>query len=53
MEDMHECKTLADSNVNITIRKHNNDWLWIFWDDKEGNTSHGIKYCPYCGEELN
>lgn len=53
MEELHECKSLRNIEVPIAIEKHNNHWLWVFYDDKKGTTAHGIKYCPYCGELLN
>lgn len=52
MIDRHECEVLRETEVKITIEKIDNQWLWVFWDDKNGATAHGIKYCPYCGEKL-
>ena len=50
-KDFHCCKAL-DTIESISIQKINGRWLWCFWDDKKGNTAHGIKHCPYCGQEL-
>ena len=50
---IHECDVLKRTKVKLTIEKINGDWLWVYWNEKEGNTAHGIRYCPYCGEELS
>lgn len=47
----HECKHL-DTIQSVTIQKINGRWLWVFWDDKKGNTAHEISHCPYCGKSL-
>lgn len=47
----HECKTINKSE-NISIEKINGHWTWIFWNDKKGNQGHGIRYCPYRGNDL-
>lgn len=52
MKDVHECEILRNSNVEITIEKINNQWLWVYYEKNGKATAHGIKYCPYCGEEL-
>lgn len=52
MATSHECDILRKTKVKISIDNVDNQWLWVYWDDKNGNTAHGIKYCPYCGEEL-
>lgn len=50
-KDFHNCKSLDTIN-NISVQKINGSWLWCFWDDKKGNTAHGIRNCPYCGKLL-
>lgn len=50
-KDFHSCKSLNTVD-NISIQRISRQWLWCFWNDKKGNTAHGIKYCPYCGELL-
>ncbi len=47
----HECETINKCD-NVSIEKIKGHWTWIFWDDKKGNTGHGIRYCPYCGKDL-
>lgn len=47
----HECETINKSG-NISIEKINGHWTWIFWSDKKENQGHGVRYCPYCGNDL-
>ena len=51
LDEIHECKTMSSFD-KISIQKHDGKWYWVFWDDKKGNTAHGIRYCPYCGKSL-
>ena len=50
-KEFHNCETLQKSNVDIDIKKIDKRWYWIFWH-KTKSQAHEIKYCPYCGEEL-
>lgn len=47
--EKHEC--IENQTSNITIEKYTDGrvshWYW-----KIGNKLHGIKFCPYCGEDL-
>lgn len=48
--DEHICKHIEKSNIVIAKFQSEQEegWYWIF----RGRESHGICYCPYCGEEL-
>ena len=50
-KEFHVCKALV-KQPKISIEKIGRHWFWCFWDDKKGNTAHGIRYCPYCGDDL-
>lgn len=52
LDKQHECNAMRNAD-SISIERHDGKWYWIFWDDKKGNSAHGIAYCPYCGEKLN
>jgi hypothetical protein len=51
----HECEGMANGNHNIAIsqRLHEGKKSW-FWEQDLGDKviANGIKFCPYCGEEL-
>lgn len=50
MNNAHECKTMESCN-SISIEKVQGKWLWIFHKKKK-TEAHGIKFCPYCGVNL-
>lgn len=54
----HECcQDLKDGTI-IAIAKREykgeTNWWWTFYDktEKVRPQSHGISFCPYCGEKL-
>ena len=48
---IHECKTMQEAKVDISVETIGRKWYWIFWGEKR-NCAYGIAYCPYCGENL-
>lgn len=51
MNERHECETIQKSIVTISIEKIGKQWYWILWGKKKSK-ANGIRFCPYCGEEL-
>ena len=51
MNERHECETIQKSRVPISIEKIGKQWYWILWGKKK-NEANGIRFCPYCGKEL-
>ena len=52
IEGIHTCDTIHESKkVPVSIEKVDGKWYWVFWGKKK-NKAHGIRFCPYCGEEL-
>ncbi|MBR5193057.1 MAG: hypothetical protein IKW37_01365 [Bacteroidaceae bacterium] len=51
MNKSHECMTLQESKVDISVELIRGKWYWVFWE-KASVEAHGIAYCPYCGEKL-
>ena len=49
----HECKTLKNQRgTEIAVQKFNDgNWYWANYDENKA-VLNGIKYCPYCGLDL-